>query len=54
MKDTIDALILALIIDKMEIPENFDGGDVCSGIVNNPFRPILHQKFKQHEGLRFE
>jgi hypothetical protein len=46
MEDTIDALILALVVDKMEIPEDFDGGDVCSSVIDNPFRPIFHQEFK--------
>jgi len=44
--DTIDSLVFAIVVDKVEISQDFDRRDMCASIIDNSFRSVLHQKFK--------
>jgi len=43
---TVDSLVFALVVDKVEISQDFDGSNMCSSIINNSFRSVFDQKFK--------
>jgi hypothetical protein len=43
---TVDALILGLLIDIMEVSQNLNSSDMTPRIINNSLRPILHQKLE--------
>ena len=43
---TVDALILGLVIDIMKVSQNLNSSNMTPRIINNPLRPILHQKLK--------
>jgi uncharacterized protein YabN with tetrapyrrole methylase and pyrophosphatase domain len=48
---TIDALVFALLIDVVKVPQHLDGTHVTTCVVYDPFRPVLDQVFQQLEGL---
>jgi len=46
--NTIDALIFGFLVNVVEIPKDFDRGNMRPRIIDHSLRPILHQKLKQH------
>jgi hypothetical protein len=48
---TIDALILALLVDVVEAAEHFDRGNMRASIVDDTLRPMSYQVLEQLQGL---
>jgi hypothetical protein len=48
---TVETLILALLINIMEIPEHLYGRNVRTRIVDDPFAPVFDEIFEKLKGL---
>jgi hypothetical protein len=47
----VDTLILAILINEMELPKHSEEGDVLAGVVYYSFGTILHKEFEQLKRL---
>ena len=45
-KLTIDALILALLVDVVEAAKHFEGGDMGASIIDDALRSMFYQKLE--------
>ena len=44
-------LVLAVLVDKVELAQHFEEGEVGAGIVNDAFGAVLDEEFEQLQGL---
>jgi ribosome-associated translation inhibitor RaiA len=51
-KRTIDALVLALIVDVVEVPKHFDGANVRAGVVHDALAAVFDDVLKKLERLQ--
>jgi hypothetical protein len=51
-KRTVDSLILALLINVVEVSQHLDGRNVRPGVVNDPLRSILDEVLEEDESLQ--
>jgi hypothetical protein len=47
----VDALILAILVDEVELPEHLQEGDVGARIVDNSFGAVLDEELEKLESL---
>ena len=50
-RNTIDPLILSLVIDVMEVPQHLDGRQVTTCVIYDALAPIFDEIFKKLQGL---
>jgi hypothetical protein len=48
---TIDTLVLALVVNVVEVAEHLDGREVGLGVIDDTLRSVLDQVFEQGESL---
>lgn len=48
---TVDSLILALLVDIVEVSEHFDSRQMGTGVVDNALAAVFHDVFQQLQGL---
>lgn len=51
MERTVDSLVFTLLVNVMKTSKHLNSRDVRPGIVNNTLRSVLHEEFKQRQGL---
>lgn len=47
----IHTLVLAVLVNEMELPQHLEEREVRPRIINNPFRAVLNQEFQKLEGF---
>lgn len=47
----VDALVLAILVDEVELPQHLEKGEVGSGVIDNTFGAVLDQILEQLEGF---